>query len=183
MKFEYLKQPNFNDPQKPWIARPMVPIRLSHQGKHIDVYALVDSGADTALFHSSIAIELGIDIKKGRKQAFRGIAENAAVDGYFHRVSLQVIGAPTPIEMEIGFTESKGVGALLGQTGFFDAYDIRFDLSGHPDPANGGHLQSGQRKTTGSSQKWACRKDAYCQSFGTRFIIPISPASLDSVIT
>jgi hypothetical protein len=40
-----------------------------------------------------------------------------------------VIGAPAPIEMEIGFTESKGVGALLGQTGFFDAYHIRFEKS------------------------------------------------------
>jgi hypothetical protein len=60
MKFDYLKQPNFNDPQKPWISRPMIPVRLFHQGKHVDVYALVDSGADTSLFHASLATTLGI---------------------------------------------------------------------------------------------------------------------------
>jgi hypothetical protein len=126
MKFEYRKQPNFADPNKPWISRPMLPLKLSCRGKTVEVFALVDSGADTSLFHASLARTLGIDLMSGRKQTFFGIAQGMGVDAYFHTVSLQVLGG-SPIEMEIGFTESNGVGALLGQTGFFDAFIVRFE--------------------------------------------------------
>jgi gag-polyprotein putative aspartyl protease len=129
MKFDYLKQPNFNDPHKPWISRPMIPVRLSHQGKRVDIYALVDSGADTSLFHASLATALGIDFKKGRRQQLFGIAAGVAVDAYYHMITLQVLGAPASLQIDVGFTESRGVGALLGESGFFDAYQIRFEKS------------------------------------------------------
>lgn len=126
MKFDYLKQPNFLNPAKPWISRPLIPIRLTHQDKHLDVYALVDSGADVSVFHSSIAKELGIDIQSGRKEKFFGIA-GEGVDVYFHKIKLQIIGAPEVIEIEAGFTDSKGVAAILGQAGFFENYHIKFE--------------------------------------------------------
>lgn len=127
MKFEYLKQPNFADPNRPWVSRPLIPVRLFHKDKQVDVYALVDSGADVSLFHTSLAKELGIDITNGRKQTFFGISAGVGVLAYFHLIKLQVLGASEAVEFEAAFTDSMGVGAILGQSGFFDKYHIRFE--------------------------------------------------------
>lgn len=126
MKFDYLKQPNFLNPQKPWISRPLIPVRLLHKEKHLDVYALIDSGADASVFHSSIARELGINIESGRQEQFSGISEGS-IEVYFHIIKLQIKGTSDLIELEAGFTGSKGVGAILGQAGFFDNYYIKFE--------------------------------------------------------
>jgi len=127
MKFPYLKQPTA-DPSAPWISRPVIPVRLFYRGTPFDVYALLDSGADVTLFHSSVARALGIDLATGRQVAFRGIAGDA-VAGYFHTIQLQLIGSPEVIELEAGFTDAPGVRAILGQTGFFEHYRITFDRS------------------------------------------------------
>lgn len=126
MKFDYLKQPNFLNPNKPWVSRPLIPIRLLYKNKHIDVYALIDSGADASIFHSSIGVELGINIKFGRKEQFFGISEGG-IEVYFHKVKLQIKGLLEIIKLEIGFTDSKKVGAILGQSGFFENYHIKFE--------------------------------------------------------
>lgn len=126
MKFDYVKQPNFLNPEKPWISRPLIPVRLSYQSKSLNVYALIDSGADASLFHSSIAKELGINFISGRKEKFFGISGDN-IDVYFHKITLQIIGAAESIEIESGFTDSKGVGAILGQAGFFENYHIKFE--------------------------------------------------------
>lgn len=126
MKFDYLRQPNFLNPNQPWISRPVIPVALLHKDKSIKVLALVDSGADISLFHASLARELGIDLANGRKEIFRGISEGQGVDVYIHGIGLQVIGGD-PIEIDVGFTESKSVGAILGQSGFFDHYHVKFE--------------------------------------------------------
>ncbi|MGE5444512.1 MAG: retropepsin-like aspartic protease [Ignavibacteriales bacterium] len=126
MKFKYLKQPSLLDPQKPWISRPFIPVRLVYKDKYIDVYGLVDSGADASLFHSSVAKELGIDLESGKRKQFFGITEQG-IDVYFHKIRLQIRGFSDSIELEVGFTNSKGVGAILGQAGFFENYHIKFE--------------------------------------------------------
>lgn len=129
MKFKYVKHPNFAHPTEKWISRPQIPVRLSHNSKQIRVYALVDSGADKSLFHSSIARELGISLKDAQKEEFFGIAADAKVTAYIHKVKVQVEGAGDSINIDVGFTDSEGVGAILGQSGFFDHYNIRFERS------------------------------------------------------
>ncbi len=126
MKFDYRKQPNFASPNKMWVSRPFIPVRLSANSKHLDVYALVDSGADTCLFHSSIGEELEIEIEEGRKEMFFGISD-VPIDVYFHRIRLQIMGDSGFIEIEAGFTKSSKVGALLGQSGFFENYHVKFE--------------------------------------------------------
>src|SRR5262245_41456565 len=85
MQYDYRKIPSSLAPQGPWISVPHLPIRLSVEGRSIDIYALVDSGADTSLFHSSIAKKLGIELTSGLKHNFIGIS-GEAVDGYFHKL-------------------------------------------------------------------------------------------------
>ena len=69
---------------------------------------------------------MGIDIGVGRKEKFFGISTNG-IDVYFHKVQLQIKGLSEIIDLKVGFTESKGVGAILGQSGFFENYHIKFE--------------------------------------------------------
>jgi len=125
MKFKYLKQQT-SDPAQPWVLRPYIPIRLFYKQKSVSVFALVDSGADESVFHVSIGKLIGIDIPKGRKKRFFGIS-GAGIDGYVHRIRLQIVGAPASIELDVGFLDAPGVDAILGQVGFFDHYRIKFE--------------------------------------------------------
>ena len=48
---------------------------------------------------------------------------------YYHKLKLQLDGADEAIEVEAGFVDSPGIGALLGQAGFFQHFRICFDRS------------------------------------------------------
>lgn len=126
MKFEYKKQPDFRNPQKPWTSRPFIPVRLFHNNSRFEVYALVDSGADVCLFHVSIGEAIGINVKAGERQEFHGIEGKGGIDVYFHSIKLQIIGTSEKIVVRAGFIDSKSVSAILGQQDFFDNYHIAF---------------------------------------------------------
>lgn len=126
MKFDYLKQPNFQEPNKKWVSRPMLPVHLFNGAQRVNALALVDSGADSSLFNASLAELLGIELERGKHQEFIGIAE-ARIDVYFHPINLQVAGDARLIEMNVGFTRSNSVGALLGQSDFFEEYQVIFE--------------------------------------------------------
>src|SRR5712692_5766616 len=125
MRFPYLHFADRNDPNIV-IAKPMIGIRLSRGNKGINLLALIDSGADSSLFHKSVADALGIDYKQGPSRDFSGISgRQAKITAYFHEVHLTVLGLSS-IDLAVGFTESDGVAALLGQSGFFDEFDVTF---------------------------------------------------------
>lgn len=127
MKFPYFKQPHISK-EKSWIGRPLIPVRLFYKDAHVDIYALIDSGADSSIFHSSIAKLLGVNLRDGRKETFFGISGvSQGIDVYFHKIKFQIIGSLDIVEMEVGFTDSPGVAAILGQAGFFDNYHIKFE--------------------------------------------------------
>jgi hypothetical protein len=126
MRFEYKKVPIPENPNAPWFPLPLIKIRLSHQDKIIQFDALIDSGADVSLFHASAATALGINLKSGIKQEYFGVSGHK-IEAYFHTVKFQIVGAPDAIELAVGFTESEGVSALLGQADFFQAHQIKFE--------------------------------------------------------
>lgn len=126
MKFDYIKQASSIDPARPWIPRPIIPIRLANKAMDIDLYALIDSGADASIFHADIAKDLLIDLESGRKQELFGVSGHPIVV-YFHKVKLQIIGSKDSITIEAGFTNSTSIPALLGQADFFKQYKISFE--------------------------------------------------------
>lgn len=89
MKFSYFKQPHISK-EKSWISRPLIPVRLFYKDAHIDIYALIDSGADSSIFHSSIAKLLGINLREGRKEVFFGISGADQGIRVFRHYSLEV---------------------------------------------------------------------------------------------
>jgi len=127
MKFRYTDIQNHQDPQRPF-RRPYLIVRLINGPRHKDVISLVDSGADVCLFHSDIGRMLGIEIEAAPELAFQGVSGAKEV-AYLHRVDLVVRGL-SAITVDVGFTHSMAVGTgLLGQHGFFEQFQINFDLS------------------------------------------------------
>src|SRR5712692_7581673 len=103
MKFDYLKQPFVALPNQPYISRPLIPIRILHEQKEAELFALVDSGADISLFHLDIARDLGIDLSSADTMIFGGIAE-AEVKAYMTPIQIQVLGAKETFSILAAFT-------------------------------------------------------------------------------
>src|SRR5262249_7244600 len=125
MRYTYQKYRNRENPDL-YLLEPVIPVGLRYGNNIIFVTALIDSGAELCLFHSSIAKALGIDLLSGRKEMIKGISLQE-IPAYMHKVFIALKKEPR-IEMEVGFMELDILpdGGLLGQQGFFDEFDIRF---------------------------------------------------------
>ncbi|PYS85797.1 MAG: hypothetical protein DMF70_03600 [Acidobacteria bacterium] len=123
--FDYRRIPDHTIPRKRWMKRPMLQVTLLNGTQRKQVVCLLDSGADECLFHASIGRRLGIDIESGRHKRFDGIA--GSLEAYMHMIEIQIQDFPGLVEIEVGFTESDGVDAILGQAGFFENFRICFD--------------------------------------------------------
>ena len=127
MRFQYAEIHNHQDPQRPF-QRPYLIVSLIKGNRRKDVISLVDSGADLCLFHADIGRMIGIGIQAAPKLAFQGVSGGKEV-ACIHRVDL-VVKRLDAITLEVGFTNSIAVGTgLLGQRGFFEQFQINFDLS------------------------------------------------------
>ena len=86
----------------------------------------MDSGADACLFPRGIADVLGIDVRAGDRMDFTGIG-GMPTPFYFHEVEIPL--GEYQIKSKVGFSTSLniGVGAILGQHGFFDNFIVTFD--------------------------------------------------------
>lgn len=123
MKFDYAIFPDDTIPRG-FVELPLLDVRLFYHGEHDDITCLVDSGADECIFHSSVAENLGITLERGEPRTYYPIGQQA-IQGYVHTVELQIYGFGERIQIEAGFTE-KNEFCLLGQSGFFENYEITF---------------------------------------------------------
>jgi hypothetical protein len=125
MRYKYRQYRSKEDPAIV-LLEPVIPVRLRYGDKFITVLALIDSGADTCLFHASIGRVLGIDVRSGKEESVKSLSSQP-MPIYIHTVQLILRGEPA-IDIEVGFIESDFLadGGLLGQQGFFDEFDIRF---------------------------------------------------------
>jgi hypothetical protein len=125
MELSYQKRRRSLNPFAPLALQPLVQVTLSRKGRATRVWPLLDSGADTSIFDSSIAALLGIDLAEGLKQGFVGIA--GRMDGYFHDVNLKLVGLPKAIKVAVAFGELQGVTGVLGQADFFQHHQVTFE--------------------------------------------------------
>ncbi|MBU0534073.1 MAG: retropepsin-like domain-containing protein [Candidatus Omnitrophica bacterium] len=128
MKFKYQRIPvasNNAFPNRKSIIKPLIPIRLRYQKNFVDIYALIDSGADDCLFNAEIGAKLGIDITSGEENSYRGITGQSTI-AYFHKIEIEVGGWKHPCYA--GFCYDTPLSAL-GQDGFFNLFKIQFNYS------------------------------------------------------
>ena len=87
---------------------------------------LVDSGADTCLFHGAVGETLGLNVKSGRKSPMKGVTSKEG-EVFYHTVVVSLDGQE--VESVVGFSYDLDMPfGLLGQVGFFDSFRVCFDL-------------------------------------------------------
>jgi hypothetical protein len=128
MEFEYSRfpcNPTEPFPDRHSVLRPIIDIAIIYKDQRIRVGALVDSGADWCLFPVSIGEQLKIPVDQGKKMPFRGATATGMA--YFHEVTLEIRG--WGYNCIVGFSSDLDVmGGILGQYGFFDHYEVNFNL-------------------------------------------------------
>jgi len=80
-----------------------------------------------------MATMIGLDYTKNSVyiEEIGGIVRGMSESFYFHKISLYV-ETDWRIEVMAGFSKKLNASGILGRTGFFDAFKITFDHSGHP---------------------------------------------------
>jgi hypothetical protein len=125
------------DPGLPGATKMWTPqLRVRVSGKHLHQHspslpAFVDSGSPYCLFHSAVADFLHIDLKSGAQGQLGGVIDDHKESMYFHKVNL-TIENHWLVEVFAGFSKKLSVVAILGRSGFFDRFQVRFDHSKTP---------------------------------------------------
>lgn len=128
MKIRYMKLPDAHTPGGySWYPFLQICLRYGTRGRVLN--ALVDSGAVDCIFPESVGRLIGIDVRSGKPKTYFGIAKQAA-PGFVHTVNLQVTGLSQWLTFEAGFV-CADIDPLLGQTGFFETYQVIFERFRH----------------------------------------------------
>ncbi len=125
------RHPAFKNEPTSWM--PVVTVRV---GKTHDIWtprfgAVVDSGSPWCLFPTACADFLGMRVADGIESTIGGILKGDSEPIYFHTVKIQVANNWC-ITVKAGFTKKLSVAGILGRSGFFDNFIIRFDHSTKP---------------------------------------------------
>ena len=113
----------------PYILRhgqlyPIIPITLIRNGRAIDTYALLDSGASVSLFQSEMAEALGLELEEGETVELGGIG--GSIPGFQHVVTVSV--GTVVIDCHIVFSRRyTGSFNIIGRQDFFRRFLITFD--------------------------------------------------------
>lgn len=126
VKYRHLEAYRSLQPGEP--LRPYIAVRLQHGGRFQDTLGLIDSGADTSLFHLQWAPVLGLTLDPAAMSNTMGIGGNAAT--WYFDIFLTVAGRRFPAH--VGFSSSMPTAfGLLGRTDFFTAFAVGFDQVGY----------------------------------------------------
>ena len=109
--------------------RPIIPVVLKHKQKAVNIYAIVDSGADVCIFPAEIAEFLDIDLQSGTKEEVAGIVAGQKRPYYLHEIMLSVGGWENKIIAGFMPEISRLGYSVLGQNGFFTNFIVKFDYS------------------------------------------------------
>ena len=107
---------------------PLVAVTLFNGSFETQTYALLDSGADTTLFHASIGEDLGLDIRGGERSDMTGVAKDRRIDVYTHQLRLVIAGYDLGlVDLDFSFEiDSHWTDNLLGRYPVFDALVVAF---------------------------------------------------------
>ena len=105
--------------------RPVITVTLSNDSKSIQVVAVIDSGCDCMMINSDIANALGITAHPLRKIKIGGIT-GTREDGFKCEVTAK-LASLNEFVADATFVPDLPFACLLGQKGFFDAFNVRFE--------------------------------------------------------
>ena len=105
--------------------RPYTPVRLEYGSAYFDTWALIDSGADITMFHSSWMTVLGLHPVAAAVTALvQGVG--GPVLSWEFDLHLMVVGTRFPARAAFSDGVPRAFG-LLGRRDFFQAFQVGFD--------------------------------------------------------
>ena len=128
MNFPYRKEPSTPGsahPRRSNVLRPRIPIRLIHKNRFVYLLALVDSGADDCLFPLEVAQELNLPLDPKNVNRYGGIG-TGHISATFIDVRVDFHDDLTFL-LYAGFSDAPSVVPILGQAGFFDRFEVKFN--------------------------------------------------------
>jgi len=126
VKFKYRYLPDSSGPGREYIKLPLLGVRLAFGSNRTDIVGLVDTGATDCLFDRDVADDLGITLAESDDtREYFGVGGQSVI-GHIHTIRFQIQGFAEWIELETGFIDAKLPYQLLGESGFFDNYEIIF---------------------------------------------------------
>ncbi len=126
MKFKYRYLRDTSSSGRDYIRLPLLQVQLGSGANRTDVVGLVDTGATDCLFDRDVAEDLGIElVDSDVKREYFGVGGQSVI-GHIHLIRFQIQGFSEWIEIEVAFIDAKLPYQLLGQSGFFDNYEISF---------------------------------------------------------
>lgn len=103
---------------------PEIRITLRNKKSTLDVYALVDSGADFCTFPTFMGTKIGLDIKSVPVSKMKGLG--GEVDTWYRDIEIIVRG--NMLKVKAAFVDNLPK-AILGRSGFFEEYKVIFSHS------------------------------------------------------
>ena len=110
----------------PPVYMALLDVKIISQKGSVRVSGVVDSGAMFTLLNSNYGTKLGIQWDSGIETRIVGI-DGIEHPAYVHDLELEIINLKNSRrKSKIAFVDLPKVNALLGQTGFFEHYVLRF---------------------------------------------------------
>ena len=104
--------------------RPILPLTLTHQGKSLQISALVETGADVNVLPYRVGLDLGmVWDSAGRNLELSGNLANYEARGVILRAT---IGQFLPIRLAFAWTHAENIPLLLGQMNFLIEFNVCF---------------------------------------------------------
>ena len=128
MRFLYRREPVLASrahPRRQSVLRPRIRVRLKHQERFVDILALIDSGADDCLFPVGVASLLGLQLLPENACPYLGMGQSE-ITAVFETLMIEV--GTSSYSLYAGFLDAPIAPALLGQSGFFDQFEVKFSL-------------------------------------------------------
>ena len=126
MVFRYLDTPN---PDGTLYKRPFILAVFSNGDQKMELYALVDSGADMSAIDYRRAEKLGMDLSSPKVSTY-GVAGN--IDSVISNVDIEVARGheryTINVPIRVLYPKSETLShTIIGRKGFFDRFRITFD--------------------------------------------------------
>lgn len=105
--------------------RPIISVEISNGAYSFEGLALIDTGTDYTLANSEIAEVLNIQLDKDNPVQIAGVGR---APGYLVKdVKLHFPQLAEDMVVDVIFVEDLGFNMLLGQSDFFEKFDVSFE--------------------------------------------------------
>lgn len=111
-------------PHRATAAYPIVDLTLRCNGRQVHCASVIDSGTHFSLFPFSLGEALGLEVEKGKKAV---VPPEEVVYFWPLEVALEE-KLVFPVYGGFSVHQDKRKVGLLGQIGFFDKFDVRFEM-------------------------------------------------------